>query len=200
MKMLLPLMLLTSLAAAGQDDAAGERRAIYRLVIRELVDQEAPLVNETIARIYKYDIDGAYDKWFYHRFPEGVLVCALPIRYESTVIDFLNSKGIALDSGSVYGQIDSVQTGCLSHSIHSGQLITYTRAPLRHSVPGNLFKKRKATGLSPILFDHPNGVAFLKLQVFAKKRQARYQLSRIVVLQKRRGVWNIAGVLDEKPS
>lgn len=198
--MLLPLLLLTSLATAGQEDAASERRAIYGLVIRELVDQKAPLVNETIARIYRYDIDGAYDKWFYRRFPEGVLICALPIRYESTVIDFLNAKGIALDTGSVYEQIDSVQAGCLSHYIHSGQLMPYTRAPLRHSVPGNLFKKRKATGLSPILFDHQNGMAFLKLQVFAKKRQARYHPSRIVVLQKRGGVWNIAGVLDEKPS
>jgi hypothetical protein len=200
MKILLPLLLLTSLAIAGQEDTTSEHRAIYGVVIRELVDQKAPLVKETIARIYKYDIDGAYDKWFYHRSSEGVLVCALPVRYESTVINFLNSKGMVLDTGSVYRQIDSAQTGCLGHSIYSAQLISYTRAPLRHSVPGILFKKRKATGLSPVLFDHQNSTAFLKLQVFAKKRQARYSPSRIVVLQKRGGVWTIAGVLGEKPS
>lgn len=198
MKPLLPLILLLSLSAAGQTDRAADCRDIYQLVIRELVDKEAPLINELFAGVTRYDIDGDYDSWLSDKFPKGMIICVVPIRYESTVVAFLKARGIELDTASVYRQMDSFKPDSLSNYVRTAGLIPCTRAPLHHLAMGNLFKKRKATGLSTLLFDPQSGTAFLKLQVFAKKKQSRYKPSRIVVLQKRGGEWAIAGVLEEK--
>lgn len=200
MKLLLTLILLLSLSSAGQTNTAADRRDIYQLVIRELVDRKVSLVNELFAGVYQYDIDGDYDRLHSDRFAKGTIICVAPVRYESSVTAFLKASGIELDTASVYRQMDSFQLDSLSKYVRSVGLISYTRAPLHRSTIGNLLKKRKATGLSTILFDSLNGIAFLKLQVFAKKKQSRYNPSRILVLQKKENEWTIAGVLEEKRS
>ena len=57
-----------------------------------VADNQIPIINETFTRIYKYDIDGNYDKWFYQRDSQkssdtsqliGRMICVTPIEYSS---------------------------------------------------------------------------------------------------------------------
>jgi hypothetical protein len=198
MKALIPLLLLLYLSADGQAPGEADRSKIYRVVTTKLTDGTTPLINEIFTRIEKYDVDDNEKRWFYGPFPGRPVICLVPVRYEPTLIAFLQTRGIQLDTAAVFAQLDHVGTDSLSRYVQTGTLIPFTRAPLKPSVFGNLFKKTKAIGFSAIVFDDANRIAFLKLQVYARKKQSRYNPSSIIVLQKGGDEWVIIGTLKEK--
>ena len=142
MKTLLAIMLLLSVTAAAQDRWFNERRIIYQHIIRELVNKDASLIDETVTSLYKYDIDGNYQKWFYQPFASHRLISVVPVEYESTVLEFLSSRGIQLDTNSINKQLENSKPGCLSRYVSAAELIPFTKAPLKHSTLGNLFQSR----------------------------------------------------------
>jgi len=196
MRLLFIIMLFVSLHVGGQEARTDDRAKIYQHIILTHVGEENYVINETFTPVKKYDIDGNYQRWFYQSF-QNMLVCVNPIKYESTVLDFLHVKEVELDTSSVFRQIEVPVLDSLSKYELSVKLIPFNKAPLRHSFLGNLFKKKCAVGLSSIYFDDGNHIAFVKLQVYSKNRQAVDNPSKIIVLQKQGVEWKTLGVLQE---
>lgn len=198
MKVFFAIVLLLSLSAVGQEGSNNERKKIYQHVIIEFIDKDAFVINETFTPITRYDIDGNYEKWFYQSFPKSMVISVVPVKYESTVFDLLQSKGASLDTISIFRQIETFELDSLSKYGVPVKLIPFTEAPIRHSFFGNLFKKKKAVGLSRILFDEKNQIAIVKLQVYSKKKQMTANHSKIIILQKQGDDWKVSGVLQEE--
>jgi len=194
MKSFYVIALLVSFAAGGQENQIDERARIYQHILLTHIDRKVDVINETITPVNKYDIDGDYQRWFYR---SGRMVSVVPVQYESTVHDFLQSKHIQLDTNSIFRQIDTAKLDSLSKYATTVNIISFNKAPLRHSFFGNLFKRKSAVGLSQIYFDEASRIAFVKLQVFSKKRQCISNPSKIIILQKQDEEWKIIGVLQE---
>jgi hypothetical protein len=185
-----------SLHVRGQEARTDDGAKIYQHIILTHVGEENYVINQTFTPVKKYDIDRNYQRWFYQSF-QNMLVCVNPIKYESTVLDFLHVKEVQLDTSSVFRQIEVPVLDSLSKYELSVKLISFNKAPLRHSFLGNLFKRKSAVGLSSIYFDDGNHIAFVKLQVYSKNKQAVDNSSKIIVLQKQGVEWKTLGVLQE---
>ena len=196
MRLIFVITLFVSLHTVGQETRTDERAKIYQHIILTHVGKENYVINETFIPLNKYDIDGNYQRWFYQSF-QNMLVCVNPIKYESTVLDFLHVKEVQLDTSSVFRQIEVPVLDSVSRYGLSVKLIPFNKAPLRHSFLGNLFKKKSAVGLSSIYFDDGNHIAFVKLEVYFKNKQSIDNPSKIIVLQKQGVGWKTLGVLQE---
>src|SRR5665647_338806 len=156
---LLKLITIFSLffSLKSQAQTASDKTKIYKNVIETFADKDQPVINETFARIYKHDINGNYDKWFYHLGTLNLLdtseivistFCVNPIQYSQSVIGFLHSKNIDSDSADFINQTDKFKLDSLNKFISDKRFISWKKAPLSNSAFGNLFKKRKVIGLS----------------------------------------------------
>jgi hypothetical protein len=197
MKSLFVITLFVSLHVAGQQIRTDERAKIYQHIILTHIGKENYVINETFTPVNKYDIDGNYQRWFSQPFDQSKLVCVNPIKYESTVLDFLRFKEVQLDTGSIFRQIETSVLDSLSKYGMPVKLIPVSKAPLRHSFLTGLFKKKSAVALSPIYFDKGNQIAFVKLQVYSKDKQSVNHPSKIILLQKKGEEWKTLGVLQE---
>ncbi|HTM91740.1 MAG TPA: hypothetical protein VL095_04945, partial [Flavisolibacter sp.] len=103
-----------------------------------------------------------------------------------------------LDTTSIFRQIEFPELDSINKYKIPVNLISFTKAPLRYSFFGNLFKKKTVAGLSPILFDDENQIALVKLQVYSKKKQVAANPSKIIVLQKQADEWKILGIIPNK--
>ena len=204
-KLITTILALLSLECSAQ--TSSDKAKIYETIIEKFSDKSLPLINETIGRIYKYDIDGDYSKWFYNRSnrtsvdtSEKVLniICANPIMYSQTVLEFLRSRNIMADPSNLLNQANEVKLDSLRSYSTNGRLISWKKAPLANSFLGNLFKKGKVMGLSNILFDQQNDIALVKLQVFAKNKTKAENPSWIFILKKGATEWEVIGSLDDK--
>lgn len=182
-----------------------EKKEIYQTVIRAFANNNLPLINETLTRIYNYDIDGNFDKWFYQRDNQqspdtfgfaGRLICVNPIEYDETVIAFLKSQNIK--EGDFSYQTDNLKLDSLSNYISNSRIISWKKAPLSNSFFRNIFKKKQVIGLSDVLFNENNNLATVKIQVYAKNKLRSKNPSKIIVLNKDGSDWKIIGSLDEK--
>jgi hypothetical protein len=199
-------VILLFVSQSGRAQTIEDRSKIYNIVIQEFSDKALPIVNETFTRIYTYDIDGDYEKWFHQSgkpVPDtsiitGRTICVIPTRYAQSVTDFLHSMRITSDPTSFLNQANETKLDSLSRYIVAYNLISWRKAPLAHSVVGNLFKKRKVVGLSQIFFDKKNNLALVKLQVYSKNSSPVVHPSRLIILHKTDRVWKVIGVLDEK--
>jgi hypothetical protein len=194
MKVLCVIALFISFAAGGQENQIDEREKIYQHILRTHIDKKDDVLDEIFTPVNKYDIDGNYQRWFYR---SGMMVSVVPIQYESTVYDFLQSKNINLDTLTIFRQIDTAKLDSLSKYTTIVNIISINKAPLRHSFLGNLFKKKSAVGLSQIYFDKGSRIAFVKLQVYSKKKQSIYNPSKIIILQRQDEEWKTIGVLQK---
>ena len=199
------VLVLFSLKCAAQTSL--DKAKIYQTVIEQFSDKSLPVINETISRVYKYDIDGNYSKWFYQRSNQTSLntservwttICANPTMYTQTVLEFLRSRNIMTDSFNLLSQANEVELDSLRNYSTNDRLISWEKAPLANSFLGNLFKKGKVIGLSNIVFDQQNDIAVVKLQVFAKNKTKAENPSWIFILKKGATEWEVIGSLDEK--
>ena len=197
------LLLLFSFYSSSQTFA--DRKKIYKLVIHTFLPGKIPIINETLTRIYKYDIDGNYDKWFYQVFNQGSsdtsvlvgrMICVIPIEYSQSVLSFLDSRNIA--TKNFINQADSIRFDSLKNYVSDERIISWKKAPLGNSIFGNIFKKKRVVGLSSILFDEQNKIALIKIQVYAKNRLRSKNPSKIIILNKVAMDWKVIGSLDEK--
>jgi hypothetical protein len=203
LKLISVFLLFFSLKSFAQTTL--DKTKIYQIVIETFAENDQPIINETFTRIDKYDIDGNYDKWFYHKNISNSLdtteivfttICVNPIPYSQPVITFLHSKNI--DSADFVHLADRFKLDSLNKYISDKRLISWKKAPLSNSALGNVFKKRKATGLSNILFDQQNNIALIKLRVYSKNKSQNKNLSKIIILKKVGTDWETIGSLDEK--
>ena len=198
MKEVVFILLLASLSAAGQDSRKEDGKKIYHHIIHKHLDRKTSIINEIFTPLKKYDVDGNYERWFYQSF-KGVIICVIPIQYEKTVIEFLESRNVNLDTGSIFRQIETAKVDSLSKYNLDANLIPSSRAPLGgHSLFGNLFKKKKAVGLSPVYFDERNNLALVKIQIYSRTKQSAANPSQIIILQKQDGEWKTMVVIPEK--
>lgn len=181
-----------------------EKKEIYHLVLQRLTNNSLPIINETFTRIYNYDIDGNYDKWFYQRGKQklsdtsGIImavICVEPIKYSEPVIGFLNSRNITTDGFDM--QTDNFRLDSISKYIPDNRIISGKRAPLRNSFPGNIFKKKRVIGLSNILLDNRNAIALVKTRVYSRNRKRSKNPSEIIILNKTENNWKVIGLLNE---
>jgi hypothetical protein len=182
-----------------------DRKKIYELVIDTFVSNKIPIINETFTRIYRFDIDGNYDKWFYAIFNQessdtsilvGRTICVVPIEYSRSVISFLDSQNIVTEGLS--NRTGNIQLDSLKHYISDERIISWKKAPLENSTFGNIFKTRRVVGLSSILFDEQNKIAVVKIQVYARNRLRSKNPSIIIILNKVGMDWKIISSLNEK--
>lgn len=182
-----------------------DRKKIYEFVIDNLVPNKIPIINETLTRIYKYDIDGNYDKWLFPIFNQessdtsnlvGRAVCVIPIEYSQSVISFLASQNIA--TKDFINQADDIKLDSLKNYISDVRIISWGKAPLANSSLGNIFKKKRAIALSSILFDEQSKIALVKIQIYARNRLRSKNPSKIIILSKVEIDWKVVGSLDEK--
>lgn len=182
-----------------------DKKKIYKAVIETIADNQLPIINETLTRIYKGDIDGDYNKWFYKRDNQkssatsqliGSTICVNPIEYSQTVLTFLQAKNIA--TKGLINRADNTKLDSLNNYISTDRIVSWKKAPLANSTFGNIFKKKRAIGISSILFDDQNKIALVKVQVYSKNKLRSKNPSKIVILQKAELDWTIIGSLDEK--
>jgi hypothetical protein len=182
-----------------------DRKKIYEFVIDSFAPDKIPIVNETLARIYKYDIDGNYDKWFYPIFNQessdtsilvGRAVCVVPTEYSQSVLSFLESKNIV--SKDLTNRTDNIKLDRLKNYISKERIISWKKAPLANSTFGNIFKRKMVIGVSSILFDEQNKIALIKIRVYARNRLRSKSPSKIIILSKAGMDWKVIGSLDEK--
>jgi hypothetical protein len=204
-KFITAILVLFSLKCSAHTSSV--KAKIYQTVIEKFPDKSLSIINETISRIYKYDIDGDYNKCFSQRSKQTLLdtservltiICANPIMYSLTVLEFLRSKNILPDPTSLLLQANEMKLDSLSKYLTNDRLILWNKAPLANSFLGNLFKKGKAIGLSRVLFDRQSHIALVKLQVFAKNKAHSENPSWIFILNKVGTEWEVIGSLDEK--
>lgn len=198
-------LILLSAPFHSPAQAFEEKKDIYNLVLQRSTNNKLPIINETFTRIYNYDIDGNYDKWFYQRDKQKpsdtsentmTAICAEPIRYSESVISFLNSRNITAENfpkGTDNFKLDS-----LSKYISDNRIISWRKAPLGNSFLGNIFKKKRVIGFSNILFDQQNSIALVKIQFYSRSRQQRKNPSEIIILKKIEMDWKVIGSLKEK--
>jgi hypothetical protein len=205
LKLIITVLALLTLECSAQ--TSSDKAKIYRAVIEKFPNKNLPVINETISRIYKYDIDGDYSKWFYNRVHQTSLdtskrvvtvICANPIMYSQTILEYLRSRHIMADPSYLLSQANVAKLDSVRNYSTNDRLISWEKAPLANSFLGNLFKKGKVIGLSNILFDQQNNIALVKLQVFAKNKAHTENPSWIFVLTKIGTEWEVIGSLDEK--
>lgn len=202
-------LLIVSLLVIGIScpaQTAPDKADIYKTVVQSLSDKNIPLLNETITRIYSYDIDGDYAKWYFRRNnpvpPDSSVVlvqmiCVIPIRYSQPLTGYFISKNISADIPGFLYQANHPTPDRLAKYIPGKKLVSWKRAPLTNSALINFFKKKKVIGLSSILFDQENKIALVKVQVYSRKRLHSENSSKIVILNKVGTDWIITGSLDE---
>ena|SRR6185312_650157 len=199
------LVILFSFSFYSSAQIFTDRKKIYELVIETFVSNKIPIINETFTRIYRFDIDGNYDKWFYPIFNQessdtsilvGRTVCVVPIEYSRSVISFLDSQNIV--TAGLANRTDNIQIDSLKNYISDERIISWKKAPLGNSTFGNIFKKRRVVGLSSILFDEQNKIAVVKIQVYARNRLRSKNPSIIIILNKVGMDWKVISSLDEK--
>lgn len=182
-----------------------DKKKIYKAIIETFADNQLPIINETFTRIYKGDIDGDYNKWFYQRDSQkfsdtsqliGSTICVNPIEYSQTVLTFLQAKNIA--TKGLINRADNTKLDSLNNYISTDRIVSWEKAPLANSKFGNIFKKKRAIGISSILFDEQNKIALVKVQLYSKNKLRSKNPSKIVILQKAKLDWTIIGSLAEK--
>jgi len=201
---LLTTLIILSVTFNSSEQTSEEKKEIYHLVLENLNNRNLPIINETITRIYNYDIDGNYDKWFYQRDKQKSIdtseiiittISVEPIRYSESVISFLSSKNIMADNFST--RTDNFKLDSVSKYISDNRFISWKRAPLRNSFLGNIFKKNRVIGLSSIVFDDQNTIALVKTQVYSKNKKRSKNPSEIIILNKIGNDWKVIGSLNE---
>lgn len=198
------LTCLFSISLYGQSSL--DKTKIYETVLQTLPDKSIPVINETFARIYEYDIDGDFVRWRYQRAKQSPkdsimaisLICILPITYSQTAMDYLKSKNISADISSFLDQLKHSSADSLNKYIPVKKFISWEKAPLGRTAVGNLFKKKKVIALSNILFDSQNQIALVKVQTYSKNKLRSENPSKIIILSKAAENWVISGTLDEK--
>ena len=198
-------IILLSATFYSSAQTSEQKKEVYQLVLQRFTNNNLPIVNETFTRIYNYDIDGNYDKWFYQRDKQKpsdtseiivTTICVEPIKYSESVMSFLNSRNITTDDFAK--RTDDFKLDSLSKYISDSRIISWRRAPLRNSFFGNIFKKKRVIGLSNILFDEQNTVALVKTQIYSKNKLRSKNPSEIIILKKIGMDWKVIGSLDEK--
>jgi hypothetical protein len=197
-------LILFSAAFYSSAQTSDEKKEIYHLVLENLNNGDVPIINETFTRIYNYDIDGDYDKWFYQRDKQKsfdtseiviTTICVEPIRYSESVISFLSSKNITTDG---FGKrTDNFKLDSINKYISDNRFISWKRSPLRNSFLGNIFKNHRVIGLSSIVFDDQNTIALVKTQVYSKNKKRSKNPSEIIILNKIGNDWKVIGSLNE---
>jgi len=201
---LLTTLIILSVTFNSSAQTSEEKKEIYHLVLENLNNGDVPIINETFTRIYNYDIDGDYDKWFYQRDKQKsfdtsevviTTICVEPIRYSESVISFLSSKNITTDG---FGKrTDNFKLDSINKYISDNRFMSWKRAPLRNSFLGNIFKKNRVIGLSTIIFDYQNTIALVKTQVYSKNKKRSKNPSQIIILNKIGSDWKVIGSLNE---
>jgi len=198
-------LILLSVTFYSSAQTSKEKKEIYHLVLQRFTHNNLPIVNEIFTRIYNYDIDGNYDKWFYQRGKQKssdtseiimTTICVEPIKYSESVINFLNSRNITANDFAK--GTDNFKLDSLSKYISDNRIISWRRAPLRNTFLGNIFNKKGVIGFSNILFNDQNTVALVKTQFYSKNRQRSKNPSEIIILKKIGMDWKVIGTLDEK--
>ncbi|MFD2513346.1 hypothetical protein ACFSRY_05665 [Pontibacter locisalis] len=189
------LLLLISLSGFGQTNERNERKEIYEQILRNLIEPDKHIINETIAHFKNYDVDGDFQKWFYDQFPPTMTIGVEPVKYEKTVKDYLISNKSDFDVENLIYQIENGKLDYLENYLGTDNLISYKKAPLRNSWLGNIFKKKEAYGFSNIILG--SDFAVVKINLFSRARKNHIN-SRIVILEKINNNWKIAKVLYEK--
>lgn len=202
-KIIIITLLFFTFSSSAQ--TVNDKREIYQTVIQTLADNNLPLINETFTRIYNYDIDGNFDKWFYQRQKQKSAdtseiiintICVIPIEYSQSVKSFLKSKN--MEEVDFSNRTNNLKLDSLNKYILDNRIISWKKAPTTNSTFKNIFKKKQAIGLSSILFDEQNNVALVKIQVYSKNKLRSKNPSKIIILNKVRKDWTIIGSLDEK--
>src|SRR5574337_790284 len=125
-------LILLSAAFYCTAQTSEEKKEIYHLVLQRFTNNNLPIVNETFTRIYNYDIDGNYDKWFYQKDKQKSsdtseiimnLICIEPIKYSESVISFLNSKNITANGFAK--RTDNFNLDSLSKYISDNRIISW---------------------------------------------------------------------------
>jgi hypothetical protein len=205
----LTIIILVAIESFGHAQITGDKVKIYKLVIESFTDKNLPLINETITTIDKYDIDGDYNKWLYQTrsqmandtsngYIQITAICATPVQYTQSVLSYLSSQGISANTADFFYQADQRKLDSLDKYVSKERVVSWRRAPFRSSLFGNLFKKKRVTGLSTIVFNPSNKIALVKIQVYSKKRTQKENTSKIVILKKTDIDWTILGFLDQK--
>jgi len=201
---LLITLILLSATFYSSAQTSDKKKEIYHLVLQNINNNNLPIINETFTRIYNYDIDGNYNKWFYQRDKQKsfdtseiiiTTICVEPIKYSESVISFLSSKNITTDG---FGKrTDNFKLDSISKYISDNRFISWKRAPLRNSFLGNIFKKNRVIGLSNIVLDDQNTIALVKTQVYSKNKKRSKNPSEIIILKRIGNDWKVVGSLDE---
>lgn len=200
---LLTTLIMISVTFNSSAQTSEEKKEIYHLILEDLNNGNLPIINETFTRIYHYDIDGNYNKWFYQRDKQRSVdtseiiittICVEPIRYSESVISFLSSKNITTDFGK---RTDNFKLDSISKYISDNRFMSWKRAPLRNSFLGNIFKKNRVIGLSTIVFDDQNTIALVKTQVYSINKKRSKNPSEIIILKKIGNDWKVIGSLNE---
>ena len=136
---LLITLIILSVIFNSSAQTSEEKKEIYHLVLENLNNGNVPIINETFTRIYNYDIDGDYDKWFYQRDKQKsfdtsevviTTICVEPIRYSESVISFLSSKNITTDG---FGKrTDNFKLDSISKYISDNRFMSWKRAGKEH--------------------------------------------------------------------
>lgn len=197
MKALVFLTWFAAISATGQERHMEDLEKIYHHVIHTHLDKKTNIINEIFTPLKEYDVDGNYERWFSPPFTR-VMVCVIPIPYERTVLEFLQSQNIHLDTASIFRQIEMAKVDSLSKYKLNFDLIPSSRAPIGHSFLGNFFKKKRAVGLSPVYFDEKNFLAIVKTQMYSRNKQSEDNPSQIIILQKQGLEWKTIGILRKK--
>lgn len=199
------ILVLLSIDCPAQ--TGSDRACIYQALMELSPGEGLPVINETISRIYPYDINGDYAKWFDQRSqlvsPDtaqrmAAMICLTPIMYSRPVLQLLRSKNIMPDPSDLLRQADEVKWDSLDKYMPGGRFISWKKAPMGNSFCGNLFKKRKVLALSGILFDRPNNIAIVKYQVLGRSRSRTANPSGIFIFKKDGTEWKMIRSLDEK--
>lgn len=195
--------LLSSTSAFAQIHS--DKVEIYRLVMDSFIGKNMPLINETFNQIYKYDLDGDFEKWFYDTRREKqtndsvilvTAICVTPISYYQKLLDYARSFEIILDRELLFSQLDHSRLDSLTNYVSDNRIISWRRAPLKNSWLANLFKKSATIGLSTILFDASASVGFVKLNTYSKDKRQIKNNTTIIMVRKVIGQWIIAGLLQ----
>lgn len=189
-------------ALSGFAQTRQDKKEIYEALSALPEYQNIPIVNEPVARIYPYDLDGNYERWLQHTRGSdtvpGFLVCVNAILFSPTVFGYLTAHLVRPDSADLFGQSERAGSPNLQEYLDQQRLIRFAKAPFRSTGVGNLFKKAEAVSFGPILFDHRGGFAFVKVFRFSKKQLKTRMPNKIVVLKQTDGRWSVADTLEEK--
>ena len=197
-------ILFTVKLAYGQADLTSDKTEIYQKVINLTNNKRYPVLNITLFSVSRFDVTGDLeDAGLGYKKGELNIICASPIRYYATLIEYYSSMGIPIDTSMFFSQIRGYKLDTIAKYVHSDRLIPFRKAPVSSGYPDldlikNLFTRNNVVCISPILFDQKNGLAFVKTYLI-RKRDKHYPFDSMIQAWRKEGDrWILQTIITEK--